>query len=148
MTEPSSSDPGDPSDRPEGIGIGSLSAAALSSLLDHLEARADLFRWEIGEAKSRLVRRMGLLFAGAVMLVGAYVVGVAALVAWLAIGLALDWPAAAGIVSLGHLLIGVVFLLLARRRDTRELFPDSIAELRRDRELLRRRTDSTRPRDL
>ena len=47
MSEPSSSDPsdsGDHRDRYEGIGIGALSAGALSSLLDHLEARADLFR--------------------------------------------------------------------------------------------------------
>jgi uncharacterized membrane protein YqjE len=150
MSEPSSSDPSDPGDhrdRHEGIGIGALSAGALSSLLDHLEARADLFRWEAREAKSRLVRRIACLVAGSVMLISAYAVGVAALVGWLAQSQGLSWPAAAGFVALGHLLLAVILLLLASRRSQGELFPDSVAELRRDRELLRRRSERSRPRD-
>ena len=147
MTEPSSSDPGDSRDHPDRIGIGSLSAEALCSLLDHLEARADLFRWEAREAKSRLLRRLIFLLLGAWMLIAACAVGVAALVAWLAESRGLGWPAAAGVVALGLLLAGAVLLLLARRRETTALFPDSIAELRRDRQNLRRRTDATRRRE-
>jgi uncharacterized membrane protein YqjE len=150
MSEPSSSDPsdsGDQRDRHEGIGLGALSAGALSSLLDHLEARADLFRWEASEAKSRFVRRIAFLLIGLVMLLGAYAVGVAALVGWLAQSQGLSCPAAAGFVALGHLLLAVILLLLASRRSQGELFPDSVAELRRDRELLRRRSERSRPRD-
>jgi uncharacterized membrane protein YqjE len=150
MTEPQPSDPsgsGNRRDQHDGLGLGSLSAGALSSLLDHLEARADLFRWEAREVRSRLVQRIAFLLIGLVMLVAAYAVGVAALVGWLAQSLGLSWPVAAGYVALGHLLIGAILLLLARRRGKGELFPDSIAELRRDRELLRRRTERTRPQD-
>jgi uncharacterized membrane protein YqjE len=150
MSEPSSSDasnPGEHRDRHDGIGLGSLSAGTLSSLLDHLEARADLFRWEAREAKSRLVQRLVCLLAGSVMVIAAYAVGVAALVGWLSQSQGLSWPAAAGFVALGHFLIGMILLLFASRRGKGALFPDSIAELRRDRELLRRRTERTRPRD-
>lgn len=148
MTEPTSTDPagsGNSRDRHEGFG--SLSAGALSSLLDHLEARADLFRWEAREAKSRLVKRIVCLLAGFVMVIAAYAVGVAALVGWLSQSQGLSWPAAAGFVALGHLLIGAILLLFASRRGKGALFPDSVAELRRDRELLRRRSERTRPGD-
>jgi len=148
MTEPTSPDPtgsGNSRDRHEGFG--SLSAGALSSLLDHLEARADLFRWEAREAKSRLVQRIVFLLAGSVMVIAAYAVGVAALVGWLSQSQGLSWPAAAGFVALGHLLIGAILLLIASRRGKGALFPDSVAELRRDREILRRRSERSRPRD-
>lgn len=144
MSEPTpsdASDSGSPRERFDGIGLGSLSAGAISSLLDHLEARADLLRWEAREARARLVRRVVFLLAGLVMLVAAYAIGIAALVGWLTQSQNLSWPVAAGYVALGHLLIGALLLLLARRRPEGELFPDSIAELRRDRELLRRRAE-------
>lgn len=144
MSEPTPSDAdesGSPRERHDGIGLGSLSAGAISSLLDHLEARADLFRWEAREARARLVQRIVFLLAGIVMLVAAYATAIAALIGWITRGMNLSWPAAAGWVALGHLLIGGILLLLARRRPEGELFPDSIAELRRDRELLRRRSE-------
>ncbi len=148
MTEPTSPDPtGSDHSRDRHEGIGSLSAGALSSLLDHLEARADLFRWEAREAKSRMVQRIVCLLAGSVMVIAAYAVGVAALVGWLSQSQGLSWPVAAGFVALGHLLIGLILLLFASRRGKSALFPDSVAELRRDRELLRRRSERTRPRD-
>lgn len=144
MSEPNPSDAaesGSPRERFDGIGLGSLSAGAISSLLDHLEARADLLRWEAREARARLVRRVVFLLVGLVMLVAAYATGVAALIGWLTQSQNLSWPVAAGAVALGHLLLGALLLLLARRRPEGELFPDSIAELRRDRELLRRRAE-------
>lgn len=81
------------------------------------------------------------------MLLGTYAAGVAALVGWLVQSQGLSWPAAAGFVALGHLLLAVILLLLASRRSEGELFPDSVAELRRDREILRRRSERSRPRD-
>ncbi len=148
MTEPSSTESGSevPHD-PLPDGIGSLSAGALLALLDHLEARAELLRWEAREAKSRLVRRLLALAAGVVMLFTAYAVGVAALVGWLAQTRALPWPTMALFVALGHLLLGVLLLFLSRRRGGTTYFPDSLSELRRDREVLRRRAEATRSRD-
>lgn len=150
MSEPSSSDsPGSAHerDRREGIGIGSLSAGALASLLDHLEARAELFRWEAREARSRLLRRLVCLLAGVLMLLAAYALGITALIGWIVQSQGLSWPAAAGWVTLGHLIVGSLLLLFARSREKNELFPDSLAELRRDREALRRRSEKTRPLD-
>jgi hypothetical protein len=59
MTEPYSSDSAasDREERRDGIGLGSLSAGVLASLLDHPEARAEFFQREAREARSRLVRR-------------------------------------------------------------------------------------------
>ena len=149
MTEPSPTDSAASGreERRDGIGLGSLSAGVLASLLDHLEARAELFQWEAREARSRLVRRIAFLLAGLLMLVGAYATGVAALVGWLVRSQGLAWPAAAGWVALGHLVVALILLLLARGRRNEPLFPDSIAELRRDREALRRRSGRTRPHD-
>ncbi|MCB1205389.1 MAG: phage holin family protein [Verrucomicrobiae bacterium] len=150
MAEPPSTDSSGSAperDRREGIGIGSLSAGVLASLLDHLEARADLFRWEAREARSRLLRRLACLLAGGLMLVATYALGIAALVGWLVQSRELSWPAAAGWVALGQLILGTILLLMARGREGNPLFPDSIAELRRDREALRRRSERTRPLD-
>jgi uncharacterized membrane protein YqjE len=149
MTEPSPSDStgSDRGDRREGIGLGSLSAGTLASLLDHLEARAELFQWEARQARARLVRRLLCLFAAVVMVLAAYAVGLVALVAWLVKSQGLALPVAAGWVALGHLLAGFILLAIARSRGNGELFPDSIAELRRDREALRRRSARTRPQD-
>jgi uncharacterized membrane protein YqjE len=148
MTEPSSSDSSGSAhgrDREEGIGIGSLSAGALASLLDHLEARAELFRWEAREARSRLLRRLVCLATGVLMLLATYVLGITALVGWLVQSRGLSWPESTGWVALGHLIAGLLFLLFARSRGKNDLFPDSLAELRRDREALRRRSERTRP---
>lgn len=59
MTESYSSDSAasDREERRDGIGLGSLSAGVLASLLDHPEARAEFFQREAREARSRLVRR-------------------------------------------------------------------------------------------
>lgn len=143
---PSESDAGAPrSPRPDGIGP--LLASALATLLDHFEARADLFLWEVGEARSRLLRRLVCAVAGVVALLAAYAIAVAALVGWIAESQSMTWPMAAFAVALGHLLLAAILLLLARRGRGGALFSDSLAELRRDREVLRRKAGSTRPRD-
>ncbi len=125
-------------------GVAPLLAVALGSLLDHLEARAGLFRWELREARSRLLFRLACAATGTLALLAAYAVGVAALVGWLAESRSLPWPAAALAVALGHLLLAAALFLLARRGGA-PLFADSLAEWRRDREALRRKTASTRP---
>jgi len=149
MTDSTSSEPGSEAPRgPQADGIGSLSAGTLAALLDHLEARADLLRWEAREAKSRLVGRLIFLVSGVAMLLAAYAVGLAALVGWIAQSRGIPWPTVAASVALGHLLIGAILLFLARkRRGENPVFPDSLAEFRRDREALRRRSEATRPRD-
>jgi uncharacterized membrane protein YqjE len=149
MTEPSPTDSAaaDREERRDGIGLGSLSAGVLASLLDHPEARAEFFQWEAREARSRLVRRIAFLLAGLLLLVGAYATGIVALVGWLVRSQGFGLPAAAGWVALGHLVVGLILLFLARGNRKEPLFPDSIAELRRDREALRRRSGRTRPHD-
>ncbi len=147
MSEPPPESDAEAPRAPRLDGIGPLLAGALGTLLDHLEARADLFRWEAREAKSRLLRRIVCTVAGSVLLLAAYAIGVAALVGWVAESRSMTWPMAAFAVALGHLLLAVVLFLLARSGSGGALFSDSLAELRRDREALRRKAGSTRPRD-
>ena len=145
MDTPSSSGP-EPADDRRAEGVGAISASLLAAVLDHLEARVDLFRWEVGEAKSRLVRRIAAVVVAIVFIAIAYLLGIAALVGWIAGTGVLSWPAALGATAGAHLLIALVLLLLARKRPSGEWFPDSRKEFRRDRENLKRRAEASRPR--
>ncbi|HXL24181.1 MAG TPA: phage holin family protein [Chthoniobacterales bacterium] len=116
--------------------IGSLVALA-SALADFFESRAELFATE---SKAALVQFIlvalclvaALLFFafGYVFLLATAVVAIAHLakVSWLWIALA-----AAGL----HLLIALIFLLIARNGIKRPLFRATTAELKKDREWLK-----------
>ncbi len=116
--------------------IGSLVALA-SALADFFESRAELFATE---SKAALVQFIlvalclvaALLFFafGYVFLLATTVVAIAHLakVSWLWIALA-----AAGL----HLLIALIFLLIARNGIKRPLFRATTAELKKDREWLK-----------
>lgn len=144
MSEPPSPEPDDQAPRsPLPDGFVPLLTGALGSLLDHLEARAELFQWELREARSRLIGRLLCLLGGVLVLLSAYAVAIAALVGWLAQSRSLSWPTAALLVALGQILFAGVLLLLARRGGG-PLFSDSRTEWRRDRELLRRKAPASR----
>ena len=116
--------------------IGSLVALA-SALADFFESRAALFATE---SKSALVQFVliaiclvaALLFFafGYVFLLVTAVVAIAHLanVSWLWIALA-----AAGL----HILIALIFVLIARSGIKRPILPETIAELKKDREWLK-----------
>ena len=116
--------------------IGSLVALA-SALADFFESRAALFATE---SKSALVQFVliaiclvaALLFFafGYVFLLATAVVAIAHLanVSWLWTALA-----AAGL----HILIALVFILIARSGIKRPILPETIAELKKDREWLK-----------
>jgi len=116
--------------------IGSLVALA-SALADFFESRAALFATE---SKSALVQFVliaiclvaALLFFafGYVFLLATAVVAVAHLanVSWLWTALA-----AAGL----HILIALIFILIARSGIKRPILPETIAELKKDREWLK-----------
>ena len=116
--------------------IGSLVALA-SALADFFESRASLFATE---SKSALVQFVliaiclvaALLFFafGYVFLLATAVVAVAHLanVSWLWTALA-----AAGL----HILIALIFILIARAGIKRPILPETIAELKKDREWLK-----------
>ena len=116
--------------------IGSLVALA-SALADFFESRASLFATE---SKSALVQFVliaicliaALLFFafGYVFLLATAVVAVAHLanVSWLWTALA-----AAGL----HILIALIFILIARSGIKRPILPETIAELKKDREWLK-----------
>jgi len=121
--------------RPTGL-IGSLFALA-SALADFFESRSALFATE---SKAALVQFIlaaiclvgGLMFFafGYVFLLAAAVVAIAQLanVSWLWVALA-----AAGL----HLLIAVCFLVTARLAVKKPVFPETTAELKKDREWLK-----------
>jgi len=116
--------------------IGSLVALA-SALADFFESRAALFATE---SKSALVQFVliaiclvaALLFFafGYVFLLATAVVAIAHLanVSWLWTALA-----AAGL----HILIALIFILIARSGIKRPILPETIAELKKDREWLK-----------
>jgi uncharacterized membrane protein YqjE len=125
--------------------IGSLVALA-SALADFFESRAALFATE---SKAALIQFVlvatcliaGLLFFafGYVFLLATAVVAVAHLakVSWLWTALA-----AAGL----HLLMALIFLLIARRGIKRPFFRATAAELKKDREWLKNLETTNQPR--
>ncbi len=138
--------PDDDDSPPQGHDPVAWGASALGALLDHFSARAELFQWEAREAKTRLLRWILSLVIAIAFLVLTYLLLLVALIGWLASALSLGWPLATLVVAGGHLLIAVVLYLLARRWSVSGFFPDSLNEFRRDREWLRRKSESSRPR--
>jgi uncharacterized membrane protein YqjE len=116
--------------------IGSLVALA-SALADFFESRAALFATESRAALVQFVLIALCLVAallffafGYVFLLATAVVAIAHLanVSWLWIALA-----AAGL----HILIALIFVLIARSGIKRPILPETIAELKKDREWLK-----------
>lgn len=142
MTDPAPENPHDAA--PPTDGFAAIAAGALGSLVDYLEARAELLRWEAREARSRLVRRLVAAAAALWLLFIAYALAVAALLAWLVESRDLSWPLAALSVAGGHLLLAAALFLFAKSGGVSRFFSDSLAELSRDREALRRKAE---PRD-
>ncbi len=83
-----------------------------------------------------VIAALALCVMGYVFLIVSAVVGVAHLVGT-------SWPVIALIVALLHFIIAVVLLLVARSRITKPMFPDTVDELKKDREWLKNLNQST-----
>lgn len=127
-------------------GYGSWSATAITAILDHLAVRAELLQWEAREAKARLIRWILSLLVGLIFLVIAYFFLMVALIGWLSSEYQLTWFFSTLLVGVAHLVLGGLLLVIAKRKTTATFFPDSLEELKRDREWLRHNSRATRPR--
>ncbi len=117
-------------------GLGSKAAASLGSILDYLGARLQLFLLEAREARNGLLLRIALFMIGGFFL----------LLAWLGVAIGLAgvlvvkagwlWPWAAITVGGAHLIVGVVILLIAKRKLAQPAFQESIREFQRERDWL------------
>lgn len=148
MTEefPPSPEPGD-GDAPARGGIGSLAAGTLGSIFDYLEARLSLFRIEATEARGRIVRRVIAAVAGAFFLLVAYAAAIVGAVAWISDHFGKPWPLVTLAAAGAHLLAGLLLLLAAKKRFGDPPFRDSLGEFQRDRQWLRRQSETPgRPR--
>ena len=142
MEEDSKTAPSEPDKDPE-TGIGSLASGALASFIDHLEARLELLRLEALEARSGFFRRLVLSVVGFGFLGIAYFVGVTGLIGWLSRVLETNWDLVALWAAAVHLVGGILLCWIAKRTPPTRLFRDSIAELRKDRDRLRQKTEPT-----
>lgn len=119
-------------------GLADLTSDILATGLDYLHARLALLSLEAREARSAILFRLLCGFAGAFFLALAWLGSMVALVAWLARSQGWPWPAVAAACAGAHLLAGLALLLAARRRFAEPPFRDSLNELEKDRQWLRR----------
>jgi uncharacterized membrane protein YqjE len=117
--------------------------ALLSAVAHFFESRFALAARESKSAGLQILILLGsLLFAGVLCVMG-YVFLIVSAIAGLAHLAGTSWPWIALIVGLGHFIIALVFLLIARSRISKPMFRDTVNELKKDREWLRNLNQST-----
>jgi uncharacterized membrane protein YqjE len=124
--------------------FGNLLALA-SALTEFLESRLALIAQESRTALVQVVLLAVCLIAALMLFGFGYAFLIASAIVALAHLTAISWVwlalAAAGV----HFLIALIFLLIARSRMTRPLFPATAAELKQDRQWLKNLETTSRP---
>ena len=109
----------------------------LSAIVEFFEIRFALAAQESKEAALQLLILVGCVIAALALCVMGYVFLIVSAVVGIAHLLGTSWPVVALVVALVHFIIAGVLLLVARSRITKPMFPDSIDELKKDREWLK-----------
>lgn len=136
---PTEADPPRPGGSGSGrSGLADLTADILATGLDYLHARLALLSLEAREARSAILFRLLCGLAGTFFLGLAWFGAMVGLVGWLARSQSWPWPVVALACAGAHLLAGLILLLAARRRFAEPPFRDSLNELEKDRQWLRR----------
>jgi uncharacterized membrane protein YqjE len=133
-----------PSRNPAGhSGLLDNALALISAVAAFFESRFVLLAQESKSAAVRLLVLAGCVIAALALCVMGYVFLIVSAVVGIAHLLGTSWPVVALVVALLHFIIAAVLLLVARSRITRPMFPDSIDELKKDREWLKTLNQST-----
>jgi uncharacterized membrane protein YqjE len=124
--------------------LGSL-LALVSGLADFLESRLGLFSAESKAAFTRIVVLIVCLVMALLFFAIGYVFLIVSAVVWIAHAVALPWWWIALAVSVLHFLFTLIFLLIAKSRTAKPLFPQTTAELEKDRQWLKSLDARSRP---
>lgn len=127
-----------PADHATGGGIGETAAGALATLLDYFHARLALLALEAREARGAFVARIACGGAALCFLLVGWMALVAGAIGWISQSAGWPWPRVALGLAAAHLFAGCGFLLAARRRFSVSPFRDSLNELEKDRQWLKR----------
>jgi len=109
----------------------------LSALVEFFEIRFAFAAQESKSAALQLLILVGCVIAALALSLMGYVFLIVATVVGIAHLLGTSWPVVALVVALVHFIIAGVLLLVARSRITKPMFPDTVDELKRDREWLK-----------
>jgi uncharacterized membrane protein YqjE len=121
--------------------------ALANALAAFAESRLALFTRESKSALLQLLLLVACLVAAILLFAFGYVFLIATAIVGLARATQISWEwtalGAAGV----HFVLAIVFLLVARTRMTKHPFPETSAELKKDREWLRHLDQTSRPRN-
>jgi uncharacterized membrane protein YqjE len=119
--------------------------ALANGLASFFESRLELFASESKRALVQMLVLLALLGAALLFLALGYIFLIVTAAAALAALLGVDWIWVALGGAVLHFLLAFVLVLVARGRMTQSPFPETAAELRKDREWLRSLDHSSRP---
>jgi uncharacterized membrane protein YqjE len=133
-----------PSRNPAGhSGLLDNALGLLSAIVEFFEVRFAVLAQESKSAALQLLILVGCVIAALALCAMGYVFLIVSAVVGIAHLLGTSWPVVALVVALVHFLIAGVLLLVARRRVTKPMFPDTVEELQKDREWLKTLNQST-----
>ncbi len=119
--------------------------ALTNGLASFFEARLALFTRESKAALVQLLVLAACLVAAAVLLAFGYVFLIATVIVGIARVTEWSWEWIALIAAGIHILLAVICILIAASRLKRHPFPETAAELKKDREWLKQLDGTTRP---
>ena len=135
---------GFPSRNPAGhSGLLDNALGLISAVVAFFESRFVLLAQESKSAAVQLLVLVGCVIAALALCVMGYVFLIVSVVVGIAHLLGTSWPVVALVAALLHFIVAAVLLLVARTRITKPMFPDSIDELKKDREWLKTLNQST-----
>ena len=136
---------GSPSSRnPAGhSGLLDNALALISAIVSFFESRFVLVAQESKSAAVQLLILVGCVIVALALCLMGYVFLIVSAVVGLAHLLGTSWAVVALVVALVHFIIAAVLLLVARSRITKPMFPDTVDELKKDREWLKTLNQST-----
>ena len=133
-----------PSRNPAGhSGLLDNALGLISAVVAFFESRFVLLAQESKSAAVQLLVLVGCVIAALALCVMGYVFLIVSVVVGIAHLLGTSWPMVALVAALLHFIVAAVLLLVARSRITKPMFPDSIDELKKDREWLKTLNQST-----
>ena len=133
-----------PSRNPAGhSGLLDNALGLISAVVAFFESRFVLLAQESKSAAVQLLILVGCVIAALALCVMGYVFLIVSAVVGIAHLLGTSWPVVALVAALLHFIVAGVLLLVARSRITKPMFPDSIDELKKDREWLKTLNQST-----
>lgn len=115
-----------------------MSAGLLANLIDYLQTRISLLGLEAREARSQILARIVCGIAAGLFLALAWVALVVAGIGWVSRHFLWPWPLVTAGAALLHGLSALILLQAARRRFAEPPFRDSLNELEKDRQWLKR----------